>query len=75
MLKKLMIGAALAGMIATPALATSYTDGGGMITSPEKPVQHYKGPIGPHSANAFTAFRAFNQSLPHHFYVRHGYRY
>ncbi len=74
MLKKLIIGAAAAGMMATPALATAWYPGGGMITSPDHMVQHYKGPIGRHGANVYTAYRAFNESAPFgHYYGRHRY--
>ena len=75
MLKKLILGAAVAGMMATPALATTWYPGGGLMTPPSQGY-HYRGPIGPNSGNAITVSRAFYGSLPYqHHYVRRGYSY
>ncbi|MEJ2378653.1 MAG: hypothetical protein P8Y71_25830 [Pseudolabrys sp.] len=68
MLKRLILGAAVAGVMASPALAVSWYPGGGLVTNPGHQVQQYKGPIGRPGASAYTAYRALNASVPYNHY-------
>ncbi|HZT26714.1 MAG TPA: hypothetical protein VFA57_13530 [Pseudolabrys sp.] len=70
MIKKLIIAAALAAAIGTPAMAQSWNPSAGsgnIVGSYSRP---YSGPKMPGASDAFAYAPA-----PHHHYVRHWHRY